>query len=667
MTTDSLEIFLNWMTQNTIWVNIFIFIIAMGESLLVVGLIVPGFLLMLGFGALIATGYLEFWPTVLIAIAGAITGDGLSYWIGQHYKQQLQRIWPFSRYPILIRQGQEFFHKHGKKSVVLGRFFGPLRAIVPTIAGMSNMPAMQFYLSNILSAVIWAPLYLLPGILFGMSLQLAKEFAGQLVFLIILVIVLALLAIHIVKALYNWLSPQADVLSYRLIIWARKHPIMGVLPDGLVNPEHSEVRAISSFGFLLISSALGLIVFNYYFLNSLLLNNIDVFIATQINLLQHPAATFTAALFNVFSYHNFILSSTALFIIIQFYFKHYKLILFLLAALMLPWGLLLILSSFSLSFNAFSQQNYNSAHLFIVAVSVYGFITTYIAKNYATRKSQFIYSIGFLLACLMALAQLYSGHQTFSTLMGHFLFGLIWVAILGIAYRHHPTTAASKKRKTFTAKLVTLASLSALAFVFYDNTNLVQTHHKQNNQTQYIMSHDGWLESGWTILPAFRNDLQGNKQYPLNIQWASSKKDIIEILNTSNWQQVANSSKKFTNWLNTTSKPTDLPVVKHLHNGRYNTLTFFKPIDDNKLLVIRLWPSHYYSQSKQSKQRLWYGEIVFTEISNAPFVNYLTSTRQFNAVLEYFTADLTATYEFRVRTKKAAARSKWDGNVILIK
>lgn len=357
MTINSLEIFINWMTQHAVWFNIFIFIIAMSESLLVVGLIVPGFLLMVGFGALIATGHLDFWPTTLIATAGAISGDGISYWLGQRYKQQLQCMWPLSRYPSLIKQGTQFFEKHGKKSVVLGRFFGPLRAIVPTIAGISNMPAKQFYVSNIISAMIWAPLYLLPGILFGMSLQLAKEFAGQLALIIVITIVMALIITQVIRTLYGWLAPQADVLSYRLIIWARKHPFIGSLPNSLVNPKQSEIRAISSFAGLLIVSALTLIIFNHYLFNTLFLNNIDSFIQKQFIILQHPIATNIASWFSLFSQHNFVFSAVALFAIWNFYFRSYKPIFFITAALLLPWSLVLLVNVFSLSFNAFSQQS----------------------------------------------------------------------------------------------------------------------------------------------------------------------------------------------------------------------------------------------------------------------------------------------------------------------
>ena len=174
METASLTALFDWLQQNPLISLLFVFLVACGESLAVVGLIVPGALLMVGFGALIALDYLAFGPTVIAAILGAITGDGISYWLGIKYNRNLVTLWPFSRYPDLLNRGETFFQRHGGKSVLLGRFVGPLRPIIPAIAGMLKMPVRQFFLINILSAVFWAPLYLLPGIIFGTSLELAS-------------------------------------------------------------------------------------------------------------------------------------------------------------------------------------------------------------------------------------------------------------------------------------------------------------------------------------------------------------------------------------------------------------------------------------------------------------------------------------------------------------
>jgi len=86
-----------------------IFLISLSESLALVGLIVPGTMIMFGVGAIVATGSLDLKPVLLLAAAGAIAGDGISYWLGRLYREELGRIWPFSRYPGMLKNGKIFF------------------------------------------------------------------------------------------------------------------------------------------------------------------------------------------------------------------------------------------------------------------------------------------------------------------------------------------------------------------------------------------------------------------------------------------------------------------------------------------------------------------------------------------------------------------------------
>ncbi|MGF7177401.1 membrane protein DedA with SNARE-associated domain [Azospirillum doebereinerae] len=145
------------------WAGAILFLIAFAEGVTVVGLLIPGVVALTATGALVAAGVLEFW-TVYAAIAGGtILGDATSYWLGRIFGERLFRLWPFSKRPALRQRGEAFFHRHGGKSVFLARFVGPLRAVVPTVAGMVAMPHRQFQTFNILSAVIWAPLLMSPG------------------------------------------------------------------------------------------------------------------------------------------------------------------------------------------------------------------------------------------------------------------------------------------------------------------------------------------------------------------------------------------------------------------------------------------------------------------------------------------------------------------------
>jgi len=126
-------------------------------------LLFPGTTLLIAAGALMAGGTLPYWPVIIGSIVGAVLGDTVSYWIGRRYGGALGRIWPFSRDPEMLPRGIRFFERHGGKSVFIGRFFGPLRAVIPLAAGVLRMPNGWFWFANVASALVWAPMLLFVG------------------------------------------------------------------------------------------------------------------------------------------------------------------------------------------------------------------------------------------------------------------------------------------------------------------------------------------------------------------------------------------------------------------------------------------------------------------------------------------------------------------------
>ncbi len=144
-----------------------IFGIAFLETLLLVGFFFPGSVALLAIGGLIASGTLELWPTLFWAFLGAVIGDNISFWIGVYFKEPLHHSRLYARHKEAFLKGEEFFHQYGTYSVVLGRFVGPIRAVIPTIAGSLGMSGKLFFVVNVLSALVWAPAYILPGYLMG--------------------------------------------------------------------------------------------------------------------------------------------------------------------------------------------------------------------------------------------------------------------------------------------------------------------------------------------------------------------------------------------------------------------------------------------------------------------------------------------------------------------
>ncbi|HEX5454228.1 MAG TPA: DedA family protein [Stellaceae bacterium] len=184
------HILLDLIREHQNWAIAVMFITAFGESFAFLSLFFPGTSLLIAAGTLMHNGGLPIAPVLIGAIAGATLGDSVSYWIGRRFGGSIGRMWPFSRNPRLLPNGIRFFERHGGKSVFIGRFFGPVRSVVPLAAGIMRMPGGRFWLANFTSAVVWAPLLIFAGDalgkigerLFGTSNTVILVFGGLTLF-----------------------------------------------------------------------------------------------------------------------------------------------------------------------------------------------------------------------------------------------------------------------------------------------------------------------------------------------------------------------------------------------------------------------------------------------------------------------------------------------------
>lgn len=143
----------------------------MVESLALVGLLVPGVVLITAAASMAGHQMVALPWLIGAAFAGAVLGDGLSYFLGYRHRDTVVTRWPLSLHPEWLGRGARFFERYGIYSVFIGRFVGPVRPIIPLIAGMMHMPARTFLLANVISAALWAPAYVLPGYLLGHTWQ----------------------------------------------------------------------------------------------------------------------------------------------------------------------------------------------------------------------------------------------------------------------------------------------------------------------------------------------------------------------------------------------------------------------------------------------------------------------------------------------------------------
>lgn len=152
-----------WLAAGAGWAPVAVFVITFLESMPGLSLLVPATALLVATGALLGTGTLEPAPIVGAAILGAIVGDAVGFWLSRAYGPALVRRW----LPRSQRRGYArallLFRRFGWATIFFGRFLGPVRAVAPLIAGIARMGERKFQSANILSAIVWAPLLLLPG------------------------------------------------------------------------------------------------------------------------------------------------------------------------------------------------------------------------------------------------------------------------------------------------------------------------------------------------------------------------------------------------------------------------------------------------------------------------------------------------------------------------
>lgn len=160
-----------WLEQHPSWVAAAIVLISFAESFAILGIAVPGVALLSAAAFVAGSGALDLPACLLAAFAGAVAGDGVSFALGRVFHQDIKRAWPFRTNPQWIGNGERFFARYGPLSVAIGRFVGPIRPVIPLVAGILDMRTRTFFLINVGSAMAWAPAYILPGWLLGAAVD----------------------------------------------------------------------------------------------------------------------------------------------------------------------------------------------------------------------------------------------------------------------------------------------------------------------------------------------------------------------------------------------------------------------------------------------------------------------------------------------------------------
>jgi undecaprenyl-diphosphatase len=132
-----------------------LFALIFGES---AGVPLPGETALIAAGVLAGTGRLSLPLVIAVAVAAAVTGDTLGYWLGRRGgRAVLTHRGPLPAFRAhALEHGERFFERHGPKTVFLGRFVPGVRVVAAVLAGAGSMAWPRFALYNVSGAFVWA-------------------------------------------------------------------------------------------------------------------------------------------------------------------------------------------------------------------------------------------------------------------------------------------------------------------------------------------------------------------------------------------------------------------------------------------------------------------------------------------------------------------------------
>ncbi len=614
--SDVLSPILQWINTHPELAGLITFGISTAESVAIIGTIIPGTVMMTAIGTLAGAGVIPLWPTLIWAILGAIVGDGISYWLGRHFNERLPFIWPFRKYPNLLQNGENFFHKYGSMSVLIGRFVGPVRALVPLVAGMLGMKPVRFYIANILSAIGWAPIYMLPGILLGAaSLELPPEVAMHVIFALLMTLLFIMFSIWLIQRLLTLISRQVD--QFLTGIWNRlaHSSYFHLIPRLLKHrdPVKTHGQLVLTFYLLALCSVLILLML-YIFVQGPLDITINQIVFHLFRSFRTPSRDSVMLAITFLGEKTVILPAIALLFgwlayTKRWYTAWHVLALGILAAGSIeitkliahsprPWGL------------AQSPADYSfpSGHATLAVVYFFGLAFLLLQPTHIKYRRFIYYPVAGLIV-IISLTRLYLGVHWFTDILGGWLLGAIVCVLVTISYNRNPKEYFNPGR----ALLVGLLALS-MTYSFYAYRHFDRL--KQNYAVIEWPTHALTLEAWWfqqgKNLPFYRINRFGLSSQVLNLQWVGNLFDIQKNLLQNGWAIPPQN-----NWINVLHRLSDvnsaehLPLVEPLYLDKNPVLTLIKQMKGNKkLIVLRLWDSRI--TFTNSTNSLWVGSVEVT-------------------------------------------------------
>lgn len=602
--------------------QVILFLIFFFESLAFVGLVIPGVVFLVIAGILASRDVFDADSLLLIIILAVLLGDIISYYLGKRGKIIFKNNPRILESKFVIK-GEEFFEKHGNKSLIFARFIGPIRPLISFVAGILGMKAYRFYIYNFISALLWVAFYFSLGYFFGHAFRLIEIWTSRIGYFIIIIVFFTLVIYALKRFIIRYSEGVYLILRlglHYLEDWFLGNKYISRLISSFpktFNFIRSRFRkdvfyglplTLLSLAFLYVLFLFGGVVEGVLKLESIVVMDVRIF-----NLLKSFRSE----------------SLVRIFLFITVFGKWYLVVFFssVSAAIFWLWGkrfyiiplFTTIIGSAAFAYLgklAFERQrppgavylessfSFPSGHA-TMATAFFGFLAYFFWKN----SSSFRMKVNALFAnlffiFLISFSRIYLGVHYFSDIWGGILLGLLWL-IIGISigeWIRFRFGEPEEKKPDLKIKAITFALLTILVIaylgsaasfkpIFLGSVSPVQN--EKIGDPKEIFTGES--------LPKYSEKLSGKPSVPLNFIFvAKSKEDIIRMFEKSGWFLADKpdifSARKFLKSFFMARSYSELPQAPSFWNAKIQDMGFEKSATSSSERLnynIRLWQTDF--------------------------------------------------------------------------
>lgn len=579
---------------------LFAFVVALLESLPIIGTIIPGSITMTAVGAMIGAGLIPGYLTLAIASAGAFLGDIIGFTSGRVFKDKIRDVWPFRKHPKIISVCETFILKHGGKSILIGRFVGAVRSAIPMVAGLLHLSWFRFIIAALPTAILWAIVYSLPGILLGaFSMEIPPKQLTEYIVIGVAIIVALWFIYWLIQRSFRSITTFYHRQIDRYWDSLEKRRASNLIIKLIYNRQAPDCHfQLSRLIICLVSLILCAVVFITIALQSGLMS-IDqpLFHLAQSTRIYHLDAFFiTLTLFGKPAIVMFIAFVISLGLIFTSQWRASTTLCFttiftaaIVYAIRLahfsprPPGFMIVSHASSLP----------SGHATISLV-VYGLLAFFTGQRFKNHRG-IIYTITGVLIALISISRLYLGAHWFTDIIASIFLGLTILLLAIISYQRLPNAHSALSL----SKWAWLTCMLIVVFATWAGNVYFSYHIARYRYTPFYkkvtISKHAWWKTPLKFTPIYRLNRFGKIAQPLNIQWAGNLKHIEKTLTAHHWHYISRHQhvKDTIQRLSSDKPQYHLPVFESLYHNKPPAAIYYKAIPHQKAVyVLRLWNSH---------------------------------------------------------------------------